>query len=369
MSDERATDRAQGPDATGGPAPTRPGAMEIGVYTFGELNSDPHTGATLSAQQRLANILAAAQLADAAGLDVFGVGEHHRLDFAVSATPVVLGAIAPATRRIRLTSAVTVLSTADPVRVFEDFATVDLLSAGRAEIIAGRGAFVESFPLFGYDLQDYDALFTEKVGLLLRLNAAPRVTWSGQFRPPLHEAEIAPRPAQPALPVWIGVGGTPQSALRAGGLGLPMMLAIIGGAPAQMAPLVGLYRRAGLAAGHAAAGLRVGVSSHCFVAPTSQEARDVFYPHYAHYFSALVPSNRGRRIARADFDHLAGPHGALFVGSPAEIVDKILYERELFGHTRFLAQLDIGGLPYPQVARAIELLAGDVAPAVRRATA
>jgi probable LLM family oxidoreductase len=342
--------------------------MEIGVYTFGDLTPHPRTGERASAQQRLHEIIAAAKLADDVGLDVFGVGEHHRMDFAVSATPVVLAAIAQATTRIRLASAVTILSTADPVRVFEDFSTVDLLSGGRAEIIAGRGAFVESFPLFGYRLEDYHELFAEKLDLLLRLNESERADHRGRFRPPLANAEVAPRPAQGQLPVWLGVGGTPESAVRAGALGLPMHMAILGG-PARFASLVELYRHAGAEAGRDLGMLAVGVASHGFLQKNSQQARDELFPHYASYFRHSTPNrDRGWQISRPDFEQNAGPQGALFVGSPQEVIDKILYQRELFGHQRCIVQLDIGGLPYAKVAEAIELLGSEVAPVVRRET-
>jgi probable LLM family oxidoreductase len=341
--------------------------FEIGLYSFGELTPDPHTGTPISAQQRLADMLAAAKLADAAGLDVFAVGEHHRLDMAVSATAVVLAAIAAATDRIRLASAVTILSTADPVRTFEDFATVDLISGGRAEIIAGRGVFTESFPLFGYDLADYDELFAEKLDLLLKLNAAAHVSWDGRFRPPLRDAAIAPRPAQNRLPIWVGTGGTPASVERAGTLGLPLALANISLPPAQLAPRAELYRRAAAAAGHDTGGLKISIATHLHVQDDAQSAHDDFYPHYAGYFRNHTPSQyRAREISRADYDALAAPQGPLFVGSPQQIIDKIGYERELFGHQRFLAQIDIGGLPFAKVARVIELLATKVAPAVRR---
>ena len=269
--------------------------FEIGVITLGEFLSDPRVGKKISAQQRVHEIVAAARLADQAGLDVFGVGEHHSLDFVVSAVPVVLGAIAQVTERIRLTSAVTVLSTADPVREFENFATLDLLSGGRAEMIAGRGAFTESFALFGYDVADYDRLFPEKLDLLLKLNNAERVTWQGHFRPALRDAEIAPRPLQNQLPIWIGVGGTPESVVRAGTLGLPMMLGIIGGESARFAPLMDLYRTAGLRAKHDPTRLKTGVTSYLHIANTSQQAIDEFYPYHTHYFEQLGRS-RGRLI-------------------------------------------------------------------------
>ncbi len=342
--------------------------MELGLYTFGDLPDGTSGGE--AAQKRLGEVLEAAKLADQAGLSVFGVGEHHRSDYAISSPAVVLGAIAAVTRRIRLTTAVTILSSADPVRVFEEFATVDLLSAGRAELTVGRGAFVESFPLFGHDLGDYDALYDEKLGLLLRLFADQPVTWQGRFRPPLDGAEVAPRPVGTAPQVWIGAGGTAASAVRAGRAGLPLNLANIGGEPARFVPFVDLYRRSGAAAGHSPAALRLGISGHLHVARDSQRARDEFYPHYARYMAHNLP-NRGRgwRVSRAEYEALAGPHGALFVGSPQQIVDKILYEHELFGHQRFMAQIDIGGMPFANVASAIELLATAVLPAVQRATA
>jgi probable LLM family oxidoreductase len=343
--------------------------FELGLYTFGDLMPHTPVGKAISAQQRLAEILAAAKLAEASGLDVFAVGEHHRLDMAVSATPVVLAAIAAVTQRIRLASAVTILSTADPVRVFEDFATVDLISGGRAELIAGRGIFTESFPLFGYDLADYDDLFSEKLDLLLKLNAAERVTWQGRFRTPLHDAAIAPRPAQRALPIWVGTGGTPASVARAGALGLPLALANISIPPAKLAPLAAHYRDSAGQAGHDAKKMKISIATHMHVQKNAQEALDAFYPYYAGYFFTHTPSQyRVQQIARADYEERAGPHGAIFVGSPQQIVDKILYERELFGHQRFLAQIDIGGLPYADVARVIELFAAEVAPAVRRET-
>ncbi len=344
--------------------------FELGLYSFGDLMPDTPTAKAIGAQQRLAEILAAARLADQSGLDVFAAGEHHRLDMAVSATPVVLAAIAAVTQRIRLASAVTILSTADPVRVFEDFATLDLISNGRAELIAGRGIFTESFPLFGYDLADYDDLFAEKLDLFLKLNAAERVTWQGRFRTPLHDAPIPPRPAQRELPIWVGTGGTQNSVARAGALGLPLALANISIAPAKLAPLADLYRSTALQAGHDAGRLKISIATHMHVRNNSQEALNAFYPHYADYFFTHTPSQyRAQRITRADYEERAGPHGAIFVGSPQQIVDKILYERELFGHQRFLAQIDIGGLPYASVARVIELFATEVAPVVRRETA
>lgn len=336
--------------------------------SLGEHVSDARTGRLISAEQRLREIVDAARLTDQAGLDVFGVGEHHALDFAVSAVPVVLANIAAVTERIRLTSTVTILSTADPVREFEAFATLDLLSGGRAEMIAGRGAFTESFALFGYDLNEYDQLFPEKLELLLKLRADERVTWQGRFRSPLANAEVTPRPVRP-LPIWIGVGGTPASAVRAGQLGLPMVVAIIGGAPAQFAPLFDLYRRTGLAAGHSLAELRTGVTSYVHIADSAEQAIDEFYPYHAHYFNELgVKRGRNMALPRGEYERMTGPTGPYFVGSPQQVIDKLLYQHELFGHQRFMAQVDIGGQPYAQVARTIERLAAEVAPAVRKAT-
>jgi probable LLM family oxidoreductase len=342
--------------------------MEIGVYTFGDLTPDPATGRTISAEQRYAEILAAARLADEAGLAVFGVGEHHRLDLAISSPAVVTAAIAAQTKRIRVTSAVTILSTLDPVRVFQDFATVDLVSGGRAEIIVGRGAFVESFPLFGHDLADYDALFAEKLELLLRLNSAERVSWSGRFRPPLDNSEIAPRPVQEKLPIWAGTGGNPESAANAARLGLPLTLANISLPPENLAPQVADYRRIGVEAGHAPARLRVALAGHMHIEADSQSARENFYAHYAAYFGHHAPKTTyATDVPRELYDKRAAADGPLFVGSPQEIIDKISWERELFGHQRYLAQVDIGGSPFSSVARTIELLGEKVLPALNAA--
>lgn len=342
--------------------------FEIGLFTFGEITADPATGRQLDPATRLREFIDLARLADQAGLDVFGVGEHHRPDFAIASPPVVLAAIAQATDRIRLTSTVTVLSTADPVKVFEDFTAVDLISGGRAEITAGRGAYTESFPLFGHDLADYDELFDEKLDLLLQLNASERVTWSGRHRAALDDLAVHPRPVQDQLPVWVAVGGTPASVMRAGRHGLPLYLAILG-QPERFAPLAQLYRETAGDAGHHPDDLRVGVTSHLHVADTSQGARDTFHPYYARYIGDNMPGARGRPLPRDAFEAWAGPRGALFAGSPQEIVEKILWERELLGHDRFLAQVGLGGLPFAATARAIELLATEVLPVVRTETA
>jgi len=343
--------------------------MEIGIYTFAETGHDPLSGRHISPAERMRDLIEEIALADEVGLDVFGVGEHHRPDYVVSSPAVVLAAAAARTSRIRLTSAVSVLSSDDPVRVFQDFATLDLLSNGRAEIMAGRGSFIESFPLFGYDLHDYDALFTEKLALLLRLREQERVTWSGHFRPALDGQGVYPRPIQQPLPVWIAVGGTPQSVARAGTLGLPLALAIIGGSPARFAPLVDLYRESGARAGHDPSRLKVSINSHAFVADSAREAADTFYPSYAETMTRIGRERGWPPSTRAQFDAQLGPHGALLVGSPQQVADKILYENEVFGGLdRFLLQLTVGPLPHAAVMKAIELLGTQVAPAVRAAT-
>ncbi|WP_173923024.1 LLM class flavin-dependent oxidoreductase [Agromyces sp. Marseille-P2726] len=335
--------------------------FEIGIFTFGELSREAN-GAFGDPRARLEQILEWARFADEAGLDVFGVGEHHRPDFAVSSPQMVLAAAARETERIRLTSTVTVLSSADPVRLFEEWATLDLLSAGRAEITAGRGAYVESFPLFGQELGRYDEYFEDRLGLLLELRENNPVTWTGTTREPLDDAGIWPRPIQEQLPVWIAVGGTPESAFRAGHLGLPMYLAILG-APARFRGLATLHREAAARAGHPEP--QLGVTSHFHAGDTSQSARDTFFPHYAAYFAENMP--RSGRLDRETLDAWAGPGGALFAGSPAEIVDKILWEHEMLGHSRFLAQVGLGGLDQRETLRSIELLATEVVPEVRAA--
>ena len=335
--------------------------MQIGIYTFADL----HDG--ISAEQRFANLLEEAELADQVGLDVFGVGEHHRPDYAVSTPAVVLAAIATRTKQIRLTSAVTVLSSDDPVRVFQEFSTLDLLSGGRAEIMAGRGSFIESFPLFGYDLDDYNELFSEKLELLLKLRDSEKVTWQGRLRAPLPGLGVYPRPLQEKLPVWIAVGGTPQSVARAGTLGLPLAVAIIGGEPARFAPLVDLYRESGARAGHDPSSLKVSINSHAFVADSSGEAVDTFFPPYAGVMSRIGRERGWPPTSRQQFEAMRSPRGALLVGSPQEVTDKILYEHEIFHHDRFMAQMALGAMPHAGVMKAIELLGTVVAPAVRRA--
>lgn len=340
--------------------------MEFGIYTFGETTPDAR-GNTISTAERLRDLLEEVELADQVGLDVFGVGEHHRADYSVSVPTVVLAAAAARTRRIRLTSAVTVLSSDDPVRVFQDFATLDLLSGGRAEIMAGRGSFTESFPLFGYDLNDYDGLFSEKLDLLLQLRQSPRVTWSGHHRAPLRDQPVFPRPLQQPLPVWIAVGGTPRSVVRAGTLGLPMALAIIGGQPARFAPLVELYRAAGAEAGHDPATLKVGINSHGYIAEDSQQAADEAFPPYLDTMGRIGRERGWPPPTREHFERERAPGGALLVGSPQQVIDKLLTEHGLFRNERFLLQFSVGTMPHHLILRSIELFGTVVVPAVRKA--
>ncbi len=289
--------------------------MELGLYTFGDVSPEPGPGA-IRPHERLRNLIEEIELADQVGLDVFGLGEHHRPDYASSAPAVVLAAAAERTRRIKLTSAVTVLSSDDPVRVFQQFATLDLLSSGRAEIMAGRGSFIESFPLFGYNLEDYDELFAEKLDLLLAIRDNVEVTWSGRLRAPINGRGVYPRPFRERLPIWIAIGGTPQSAARAGALGLPLALAIIGGEPARFAPLFGLYREAARRAGQNPAGLATSLNVHGFVGETAEQAADDFYGPQAEVMNRIGRERGWGPTSRAHFDQARGPQGALFVGNP-----------------------------------------------------
>jgi probable LLM family oxidoreductase len=343
--------------------------MELGLYTFADVMLSPKTGETISPAQRLRNLIEEIELADQVGLDVFGVGEHHRPEYAVSVPAVVLAAAAERTQNIRLTSAVTVLSSDDPVRVFQQFSTLDLLSGGRAEIMAGRGSFIESFPLFGYDLDDYEQLFAEKLDLLLRLREEEHITWSGQHRPALDGLGVYPRPVQNPLPIWIAVGGTPASVVRAGTLGLPLALAIIGGQPARFAPLLKLYREAAQGSGHDAATLPIGINSHGYIADTSQAARDEHALFHIAMMNKLGPERGWPRIGRHDYDVSSSPRGALVVGSPEEVTEKILAQYKIFKHQRFLLQMSIGAMPHHLIMHAIELFGTRVAPVVRRETA
>ena len=327
--------------------------MELGLYTFAEVTPDPVTGETITAGQRLGELLEEVELADRLGLDVYGVGEHHRPDYAVSTPAVVLAAAAARTERIRLTSAVSVLSSDDPIRVFQDFATLDLLSAGRAEIMVGRGSFIESFPLFGYDLADYDRLFAEKLELLLRIRESD-------------VRGVYPRPLHDPLPVWVAVGGTPESAVRTGRLGLPMALAIIGGRPEQFVPFAELHRRAAREAGHEQPP-PLSINSHGFLADTKEEAIEISYPAVSAAMNRIGRERGWRPMQRQDYEAAATINGANFVGSPDDVVAKILHQHELFRHDRFLLQLTVGTLPHDAVMHAIELFASDVAPRVREA--
>lgn len=320
--------------------------MELGLYSFGDVDN-------LDGLTRTRNLIEEISLADRVGLDVFGVGEHHRPDFAVSAPAVVLAAAAERTSNIRLTSAVTVLSSDDPIRVFQQFATLDLISNGRAEVMVGRGSFIESFPLFGYDLNQYDTLFSEKLERLLELRT--------------RDMGVYPRPLQNPLPIWIAIGGTPQSAVRAGTLGLPLAIAIIGGMPERFRTFVDLYRKAASRAGHSPSGMPLGINSIGYVAETSQQARDEFYPAYVSVMNKLGRERGWGPMSRPDFEALCGPRGALLVGSPQELVDKILFEYEVFRNQRFLIQMSIGTMPHSQILKAIELFGTKVAPAVRKA--
>ncbi len=338
--------------------------MELGLYTFVECTADPLTGAVVTPEQRVADLLEEVVLADEVGLDVFGIGEHHRPDYVSSAPTVLLGAAAARTSRIRLTTAVSVLSSDDPVRVFQQHALVDLISGGRAEIMAGRGSFIESFPLFGYDLADYDELFEEKLHLLLALRSSEHVTWNGKHRPSFENLGIYPRPVQDPLPVWLAVGGNPPSVVRAASLGLPMALAIIGGQPARFAPLIGLYREALRRFGNDP-DTPVSINSHGFIAPTSQEAADASWPSTELMMNRIGRERGWPPMSRRDFDAQRNIHGALVTGSPQEVIEKILHQHEIFRHDRFLLQLSVGTMPHAQVMRAIELFGTEVAPVVR----
>ncbi|MDQ1910414.1 LLM class flavin-dependent oxidoreductase [Paenibacillus sp. GD4] len=343
--------------------------MEIGISTFVETTPDERTGEVISHAQRLREVVEEIVLADRVGLDVYGVGEHHRKDYAASSPAVVLAAAASQTERIRLTSAVTVLSSADPVRVFQDFATLDGISNGRAEIMAGRGSFIESFPLFGYDLNDYDELFEEKLELLLKLRESEKVTWKGGHRPAFQELGVYPRPVQNPLPVWVGSGGNTESVIRAGLLGLPLVLAIIGGSPRQFAPLVQLYKKAAAHAGHDASKLPVASHSHGFVGEDTEAAADKFFPSTQASMNVIGRERGWGHYDRAQFDAARSLEGALYVGNPETVARKIIYLRKEVGITRFLLHVPLGTMPHEDVMRAIELLGTEVAPRVREEVA
>ena len=339
--------------------------MEIGLFSFAETLPHPITGQVISQGARIRNLLREIVFAEQVGLEVIGVGEHHRKDFAVSAPAIVLAAAAAQTERIRLTSAVTVLGSEDPVRLFQNFATIDLISNGRAEIIAGRGSFIESFPLFGQELDHYDEIFAEKLDLLLQLREHPTITWQGHHRPSINAREIYPQPQQQPLPIWLGIGGTPQSAIRAAALQLPLALAIIGGQYAQFGPLVDLYRRAWIEYDNEPTTQRLGLNVHGYIAETSQQARDEAYPSYEVAMNMIGRERGWAPIDRAHFERECDPGGALLVGSPTDVTAKILHQHELLGHDRLLVQMSVGGLPHDRLMRSIELLGTEVAPRVR----
>ncbi|HTL69304.1 MAG TPA: LLM class flavin-dependent oxidoreductase [Lacunisphaera sp.] len=344
--------------------------FELGIDSFVETSFDPAKRAAMSPAARVRDLLEEIELADRVGLDVFGIGEHHRKEYVSSAPAVILAAAAARTQRIRLASAVTVLSSDDPVRVFQDFATLDLISNGRAEIIVGRGSFIESYPLFGYDLEDYDTLFSEKLDLLLKIRAGTEVHWSGKHRPPLTGQGVYPRPVQNPLPVRIGVGGTPQSVVRAGMLGLPLVLAIIGGEPHRFRPLLELYREAGRRAGHSPENLAIGIHVIGFVGDDTAATAEAFFPSYAAAFTQIGRERGWGPVTREQFDALRGPGGALVVGDPATVAGKIRrMHADLGGFSRLTMLLNSGEIPHAQMLRAVELLGTEVAPRVRAGVA
>lgn len=342
--------------------------MELGIYTFVDMAADPNNKNNISPSQRYQNLMEEVELADQLGLDVFGIGEHHRPDLIASSPAVALAAASQRTKNIRLTSAVTVLSSDDPVRVFQNFATLDLLSGGRAEIMAGRGSFIESFPLFGYDLNDYHELFSEKLELLLKIRENEKISWQGKHRAPLMDQGVYPRPQQEKMPIWIAVGGTPQSVARAASLKLPLAIAIIGGMPEQFVPLVDLYRQLSKEAGNRTSPLPLSINSPTYIAEGSQQAADEFWPHYQDVFSRIGRERGWPASTRQQFDAMIAAKGALLIGSPQEVIDKIMYEYNLFGHTRFLAQMSLGGLPHDKLMKSIELFGTKVAPVIRKET-
>ncbi|SCX17256.1 3,6-diketocamphane 1,6 monooxygenase [Agrobacterium sp. DSM 25558] len=340
--------------------------MEIGIDSFAATIPNPATGLTVPPADRMEALLAEVETADRVGLDVFGIGEHHRKEFLDSAPAIILAAAAARTKRIRLASAVTVLSAADPVRVFQDFATIDLISKGRAEIVVGRGSFGEAYPLYGFAMNDYDALFIEKLDLLLKLRETTNVTWRGRFRPALNGQGVYPRPYQQKMPIWLGVGGTPQSFARAGALGLPLMVAIIGGSFERFRPLVDLYREAGNRAGHAPETLKVGVHAMGFVGDTDQSAADAFFPGWAHVFTEIGRERGWSTATRDQFDAMRGPDGAFLIGNPQTVLDKIVAaDKALGGICRITFQMSSAMLETKAMQRSIELLGSEVSPAVK----
>ncbi len=347
-------------------SPNQTRAFELGIYSFVELLSDPATGAKISPVERMRNLLETIELADQVGLDVFAIGEHHRTEYLASAPLVILGAAAERTKSIRLSTAVTVLSSDDPVRVFQNFATLDLLSNGRAEIMAGRGSFIESFPLFGYDLRQYDGLFDEKLRLLIKLREAEKITWSGKYRPALDNLGIYPRPVQQQLPIWVAVGGTPESVIRAATLGLPMALAIIGGMPERFAPFFDLYRNSAKQAGHDPALIPLSINSHGFIADDARQAAGDYYPTATMVMNKIGRERGWAPATQQQLEAARTLRGSDFVGTPDEIIEKILFQHEIFQHQRFLLYLGYNTITHSKMMHAIELLGTKVAPVVRK---
>jgi probable LLM family oxidoreductase len=343
--------------------------MELGLMSFADMEPEKQEGSGISAHQRIKNLMEEIQLADQLDLDVFGIGEHHRPDYAVSSPEVILGAAAMITKKIKLTSAVTVLSSDDPVRVYQAFATVDQLSNGRVEIMAGRGSFIESFPLFGYNLDDYDGLFTDKIELLLKINQSTKVSWKGKHRAPINHLGVYPRAFQNEIPIWLAAGGTPASAKRAAKLNMPLMLAIIGGMPEQFVRFIDLYKDSCLELGKDKSQIQLGVNNHFYVGEDSEKAAQEFYPYYATMMDRVGKERGWQPLTRPQFEYLREPRGALMVGSVQQVVDKILYEHELFGNTRFLAQASVGFVPHEKVLKSIELFGTKVVPQIRKALA
>lgn len=340
--------------------------MELGIFTFADYTADLKTGIKIAPEQRMKDLIEEIVLADKVGLDVFGIGEHHRPDYLVSAPIIPLSAGAALTKNIRLTSAVTVLSSDDPVRVFQQYSELDLLSNGRAEIMAGRGSFIESFPLFGYDLDEYDELFEEKLDLLLRIRENEKVNFVGRFRANIDNLGVYPRPKQNPLPIWIAVGGNPESVERAGRLGLPLSLAIIGGYPQQFAPLMEIYKKAAKDAGHDPKKLKISINSHGYIAEKREDAVEEYFPVFEHMMNKIGKERGWGMIDRKHYENEISEHGAVVLGTPEEVAEKILWEHALFGNSRFLLQISISTMPHDKVMSAIELLGTKVAPIVKK---
>ncbi|ROI09005.1 LLM class flavin-dependent oxidoreductase [Chryseobacterium sp. H3056] len=340
--------------------------LEFGLMTFADVAPETVAGKGINAHQRIQNLLEEIKLADELGIDVFGIGEHHRPDYAVSSPTTVLAAAAAITKNIKLSSAVTVLSSEDPVRVYQQFATVDAISSGRAEIMAGRGSFIESFPLFGFDLKDYDELFEEKLDLLLQINHSEKVNWSGKLRAPIHDLGVYPRALNGEIPVWLAAGGTPASAVRAAKLHLPLMLAIIGGMPRQFTSFIDLYKKSALQNGVKPEDLQVGINNHMFIGEDGEKAADDFFPHYAQMMDRVGRSRGWQPMTRHQFEYMRAPEGSLMVGSVEQVVEKIVYEHQLFGFTRFFAQASLGFVPHEMTMKSIELFGTKVIPEVKR---